>query len=53
MANLKNPMRFTIKNRTIGVENYLRHEDFSEKQVTGLEIVGDQLYVHWEEVGDA
>lgn len=45
---LKNPMRFSIRNRRIDIENYLRHADFDEKQVTELEIQDGQLYVHWE-----
>ena len=45
---LKNPMRFSIKNREIDIENYLRHPDFDEKQVTEIEIQDGQLYVHWE-----
>lgn len=45
---LKNPMRFSIRNRRIDIENYLRHPDFDAKQVTELEIQDGQLYVHWE-----
>lgn len=45
---LKNPMRFSIRNRTIDAENYLRHPDFHDKQVTEIEIQDGQLYVHWE-----
>lgn len=45
---LKNPMRFTIKNRTIDIGEKLRHPDFDEKQVTEIEIQNGQLYVHWE-----
>jgi len=45
---LNNPMRFSIKNRTVDIENYLRHPDFDEKQVTEIEIQNGQLYVHWE-----
>ena len=43
-------MRFTIKDRTIDMNNWLHHPDFCDKQVEELEIDGDQLYVHWEEV---
>ena len=45
---LKNPMRFSIRNRVIDIENCLRHPDFDEKQVTEIEIQDGQLYVHWE-----
>jgi len=45
---LKNPMRFSIKNRTIDVGLKLRHPDFGEKRVTEIEISDGQLYVHWE-----
>jgi hypothetical protein len=45
---LKNPMRFSIKNRTIDLDNYLRHPDFDEKQATEIEIQDGQLYIHWE-----
>jgi len=49
MSELKNPMRFSVTNRTIDIENLLRHKDFSQKQVTRIEIQNDQVYVHWEE----
>jgi hypothetical protein len=45
---LKNPMRFSIKNREIDVENYLRHPDFHSKRVTEIEVQSGQLYIHWE-----
>ena len=45
---LKNPMRFSIKNRRINIEKKLRHPDFDEKQVTEIEIQDGQMYVHWE-----
>jgi hypothetical protein len=45
---LKNPMRFSIRNRRIDMENFLRHPDFDDKQVTEIEIQDGQLYVHWE-----
>jgi hypothetical protein len=45
---LKNPMRFSIRNRRIDMENYLRHPDFDDKQITEIEIQDGQLYVHWE-----
>jgi hypothetical protein len=46
---LKNPMRFSIRNRRIDVDDYLRHDDFADKQVTEIEIQDGQLYVHWEQ----
>lgn len=49
MSDLKNPMRFTIKNRDIDIENLLRHPDFEQKQVDKIEIQDGQLYVHWSE----
>lgn len=50
MSDLKNPMRFSIKTRSIDIENYLRHEDFSDKHVTEIEVKPGEgnLYVHWE-----
>jgi len=45
---LKNPMRFSIRNRRIDIEEKLRHPDFDEKRVTEIEIQDGQLYVHWE-----
>jgi len=45
---LKNPMRFSIRNRCISIEEKLRHRDFDEKRVTRIEILGEQMYVHWE-----
>jgi len=51
MSDLKNPMRFSIKHRSIDIENYLRHEDFSDKHVTKVEVKPGEgnLYFHWEE----
>ena len=49
MSVLTNPMRFSVTNRTIDIDNLLRHEDYSEKQVTEIEIQNGQVYVHWEE----
>lgn len=45
---LKNPMRFSIRNRRINIEEKLRHPNFDEKQVSEIEIQDGQLYVHWE-----
>ena len=50
---LKNPMRFSIRNRRIDIERWLRHPDFDEKQVTEIEIQNGQLYVHWERAAPA
>ena len=51
MSDLKNPMRFSISNRTVDIENWLRHQDFAEKQVTEIDIRPSEgnIYVHWEE----
>jgi len=50
-SQLKNPMRFSIdRDRTIDIEQQLRHPDFSTKVVTDIRIVGDQMYVRWEEM---
>jgi len=45
---LKNPMRFSIRNRSINIEEKLRHPDFDEKHVTRIEIQDGQMYVYWE-----
>ena len=47
-GNLNNPMRFTIRPRTVNIEQYLRTEDFDDKHVTEIEIEPGQLYVHWD-----
>jgi hypothetical protein len=51
MADLSNPMRFSIRHRTVDIENYLRHPDFDKKHVTEIEIRPSegQVYIHWEE----
>lgn len=49
MSGLRNPMRFSIRNRTIDVESYLRHSDFNEKQVNEITIRDGQMYIIWEE----
>lgn len=49
---LKNPMRFSIRNRTIDIEEKLRHPDFDEKRTTEIEIQDGQMYVHWEWADD-
>jgi hypothetical protein len=50
---LKNPMRFSIRNRRIDIGEKLRHPDLDEKQVTEIQIQDGQLYVHWEWSEDA
>jgi hypothetical protein len=45
---LKNPMRFSVRNRRINIQEKLRHPEFNDKQVTEIEIQDGQLYVHWE-----
>jgi len=54
MSDLNNPMRFSISHRTVDIENYLRHEDFTNKHVTELEIRPSEgnVYVYWQEVAD-
>lgn len=54
MSDLKNPMRFSISNRTVDVANWLRHEGFDKKYVTDIDIRPDEgnIYVHWEVVDD-
>jgi hypothetical protein len=44
-------MRFSMRNRTIDIDNYLHHSDFPEKKVTDISIVPSEgnIYVHWEE----
>lgn len=48
--SLKNPMRFSIRHRTIDLEKQLRHPDFDEKVVTDIDLRPSegQVYVHWE-----
>lgn len=48
-GNLNNPMRFTIRPRTVDIEQYLRAEEFTDKRVTEIEIEPGQIYVHWAE----
>jgi len=45
-------MRFSIRHKTIDIENYLRHDDFENKYVTEIDVVPSegQIYVHWETV---
>lgn len=49
MSDLKNPMKFSIRNRKIDIENYLRHDDFANKQVNEIEVKPSEgnLYIHW------
>jgi hypothetical protein len=51
VSGLKNPMRFSVRNRRINIQEKLRNPDFDEKQVTEIEIQDGQLYVHWERSG--
>lgn len=44
MSDLKNPMRFTPRQRTIDVERWLG----DDKRVTEIEYEPAQIYVHWE-----
>jgi len=50
VSELKSPMRFSLRNRRIDVENYLRHEDFENKHVTDIDVRPSEgnLYIHWE-----
>jgi len=54
MSSLTNPMRFSLKDRTVDVENYLRHPDSDNKYVTDIEIrpSAGNIYIHWEPVTD-
>ena len=47
-SGLKNPMRFSVRNRRINIQEKLQHPEFNKKQVTEIEIQDGQLYVHWE-----
>lgn len=49
---LRNPMRFSIRNRVIDLEEKLRHPDFDQKQATKIEVQDGQMYIHWEWVND-
>ena len=50
MSDLKNPMRFSIKNRSIDIKNLLRQPDFKEKHVTEIDIIPSEgnIYIYWE-----
>jgi len=55
MSELKNPMRFSIRNRNIDVSNFLDHADEVDdvqRRVTNIDVKPSQgnVYVHWEEV---
>jgi len=50
MADLNNPMRFSMRNRTIDIEEKLRHSEFDPRRVTKIEFRDGQLYVYWERV---
>lgn len=49
MSDMKNPMRFSFRNREINIEDLLRNGELSDKQVTEIEFRDGQVYVHWEE----
>lgn len=49
---LKNPMRFSIRNREIDLDLKLRHPDFDQKRATKIEVRDGQMYIHWERVND-
>ena len=51
MSDIKNPMRFSIRNTDVDIENYLRHPDFDNKYVDKIQIRSSEgnIYVHWEE----
>jgi len=44
MTDLKNPMRFSVQNRSIPVAGLLSED----KRVTKVNVQEGQLYVHWE-----
>ena len=51
MSDLKNPMRFTARPRSIDITNWLDHDDEVDDvqwRVTEIEFKPGQIYVHWE-----
>lgn len=44
-SSLNNPLRFALRNRTVDVDKFLG----SKRNVTEIEILDGQIYVHWEE----
>lgn len=46
MSDLKNPMRFSVRPRTIDIQGYLGEE----RRVTEIVFEPGQMYVHWEVV---
>jgi len=46
MSDLNNPLRFSVRNRTVFVANLLG----DDRRVTHIEITDGQLYVHWETI---
>lgn len=50
--SLNNPMRFSVRPRTIDIGELLRHTSFEDKVVTKIELEPGQLYVHWDWASD-
>jgi len=48
LADLENPLIFSIKNRGFNLDELLRHESITNKHVTQCEIRGGRLYLYWE-----
>jgi hypothetical protein len=48
LADLENPLIFSIKNRVFNLDELLRHESITNKHVTQCEIRGGRLYLYWE-----
>ncbi len=56
MSDLKNPMRFSMKNRTIDIANWMDHDDevdYVQRYVTAIEVRPSEgnIYVHWDDEG--
>lgn len=51
VSDLSNPLRFSIRNRSLDIEKHLRHPNFVNKHVTEIDVRPSEgnLYVHWEE----
>jgi len=48
LADLENPLIFSIKNRVLNLDELLRHESITNKHVTQCEIRCGRLYLYWE-----
>lgn len=48
--NIRNPMRFDIRIDRYRISDYLRNNEFDDKQVTEIVCRPDDgdIYVHWE-----